>query len=548
MVTKPVGFDRPLTPPEGLLVRRSRDDRQVSLQPPPQQHASIWGTEYRKATLGLFALAFLVAYSTSAITTAMPRAAQELDGLALYGLAFAVTMATSVVAMASAALWIDKAGPGIPLMAGIGIDCAGLLTAAAAPTMDVLVAGRAVQGLGIGLEGVALYVVIARVFPAALRPRMFGVLAAAWVLPSIVGPAVSGAVTDSFGWRWVFVSVPVLAVGAVALVRAGTRGKDLGGADSEFPGPQSPDSEFPGPQSPDPENTGPESMDRGGAGNGSAGDGGIFDGGAGDDGTFAGTGDRFRSAAWRRPAWALAAAGAALLLGDASARARPWWAGELAAAVVVLVLAVPRLLPRGTWRSRRGLPSLILMRALIGTAFTLGDVYLPLLMITERGLPAWLAGLSLTVGGVTWFTGSWLAGRDVASPRLRLLLGAAGILGGIAVCTLVVVPAVPLEAAWLGWAFAGLGMGMAYPTQSVLVLEASPVADQGVHASALQLGETLTTATALGVVGAVYASLLEWAPAGYVVAFTAAGALAAAAMVVARRTTGSTAQATAAAG
>ncbi|MDQ6755217.1 MAG: hypothetical protein M3017_17885 [Actinomycetota bacterium] len=51
----------------------------------------------------------MVAYSVSAATTVTPRAAEELDGLPLYGLSFAVTMATSVVAMA-----FRSSQPGLP--------------------------------------------------------------------------------------------------------------------------------------------------------------------------------------------------------------------------------------------------------------------------------------------------------------------------------------------------------------------------------------------------------------------------------------------------
>jgi MFS family permease len=461
--------------------------------PTLSQPDTIWCRKYRKATIALFSLGFMVAYSFTAVTTVMPRAAEELHGLPLYGLSFAVTMATSVVAMAFSAPWIDRIGPGTPLMAGTAVYAAGLLLAAAAPTMELLVAARAVQGIGDGLDGVALYVVIARVFPAAIRPKMFAALAAAWVLPSIIGPALSGAVTDQFGWRWVFLTVPVIAVGAVMLLRAGTKGIPLSAAE-------------------DPEGTP--------AGPGSPGSG--------------------RGNVWRRPLWALAAAAAVLLLGDASQRAQPWWPAELALAVVVLVLSVPKLLPHRTWRAARGLPSLVLMRALLGTAFTLGDVYLPLLMIQQRGMPAWLAGLSLTVGGITWSTGSWLAGRGVMAPRLRLQLGAGTLVAGVLISALVVLPAVPVWIAWLGWCFSGFGIGLAYPTVSVLVLELSPAAEQGRNSSALQLNETLTTSAVLGVAGAAFAALLGTGGLGFTVPFGLAILLAAFALAVSRRATAGT--------
>ncbi|WP_081710186.1 MFS transporter [Arthrobacter sp. 35W] len=461
----------------------------MTQQPVAQRGApaetSIWSPQYRKATIGLFGLGFMVAYSVAAITTAMPKAAAELNGLPLYGLAFAVTMATSVVSMAVAALWIDRAGPLKPLLTGVAIYAIGLLLAAGAPTMEILVGARALQGIGTGLDSVALYVVIARVFPAQLRPPMFGALAAAWLLPSIVGPAISGLVTDHFGWRWVFVSVPVLAVAAAALAYSGIRGAKV-----NVPLPA-------------------------------------------DDG--AAPGPAVRRAALRKPLWAAAAAAAVLALGDASARVQPWWVPELLLAIAVLAFAVPRLLPRGTWLALRGLPSLVLMRGLVGTAFTVADVYLPLYMIEQRGMPAWLAGLSLTVSGVTWSIGAWMVGRGMIGQRRALVLGSFGVFASVGVVALVLLPGMPVWLAWVGWTIGGLAIGWCYPTQSVLVLEKSAPSEQGSNSSALQLSETLTTSASLGVVGAVFASLIGMGNLGYAVAFGVSAAMAGGAWAVARR-------------
>ena len=446
---------------------------------------TIWSAQYRGATIGFFGLAFMVAYSAAAITTAMPQAARELNGLPLYGLAFGITMATSVISMTLAALWIDRSGPQKPLLTGVAIYVVGLVLAAAAPTMELLVAARAIQGLGTGLDGVALYVGIARVFPGHLRPKMFGALAAAWLLPSIVGPALSGVVTDHFGWRWVFATVPVLATIAAVIVYRGTRGMGM----NEGTGSR---------QARSPKTARPPWM-------------------------------------WRKPLWAVVAAASVLALGDASARAHGWWPAELGAAVVLLCVSVSKLLPKGTWRMVRGLPSLILMRGLMGTAFTIADVYLPLYMIDQRNLPAWLAGLSLTVGGVTWAVGAWLAGRGRLRPGQSLHLGALFMLAGMLVSALVLLPGWPVWIAWIGWTAAGFGIGLAYPTQSVLVLAESAPSEQGTNASALQLSEVLTTAAALGVVGAVFAALLGLGEAGYVMAFGVACLLALGTAVVSRR-------------
>ena len=72
--------------------------------------------------------------------------------------------------------------------------------------------GRAVQGLGGGLVIVALYVVVGRAYPERLRPAIMAAFAACWVVPSVVGPLAAGTVTEHLGWRWVFLGIPVLVV------------------------------------------------------------------------------------------------------------------------------------------------------------------------------------------------------------------------------------------------------------------------------------------------------------------------------------------------
>ena len=67
--------------------------------------------------------------------------------------------------------------------------------------------GRLIQGLGIGGQTVALYVVVARVYPTAIHGRVFAAFSAAWVVPSLIGPFLAGAVAEYLHWRWVFLGV-----------------------------------------------------------------------------------------------------------------------------------------------------------------------------------------------------------------------------------------------------------------------------------------------------------------------------------------------------
>lgn len=121
--------------------------------------------------------------------------------------------------MTAAGSWTDRRGPTSPLLVGVGLFVVGLLVAGFAPTMVVLVVGRIVQGVGSDMLIVALYVVVARVYPEPVRPRVFAAFAAAWLVPGIIGPGVAGLVVEHLGWRWVFLGVPVLAVPALLVLR-----------------------------------------------------------------------------------------------------------------------------------------------------------------------------------------------------------------------------------------------------------------------------------------------------------------------------------------
>ncbi|MCB7134973.1 MFS transporter [Cellulosimicrobium marinum] len=443
------------------------------------------GTQ-RAVLVGMVAFVFLGAFEALAVATAMPTVAVALDGLTLYTLAFAGSLASSVVGMVASGRWSDRAGPTTPLWTGVGLFLAGLLVAGLAQDMLVLVAGRVLQGVGTGLYIVALYVLVARVFPADARPRVFAAFAAAWVVPSIVGPAIAGLVVEHVGWRWVFLAVPVLALPALVLMRPGlhaARGTGQGVPD------------------------GAPHLDR--------------------------------SARHASLGWAVVAAVGIGALNYAGQLRGVGLVALLAGALAAVALAVPRLLPPGTTRAARGLPSVVAIRGLVAAAFTGAEVLLPLLLSHERGLAPSLAGAVLTFGAVGWSTGSWLRGRVTwgLAHAGYVRLGGTFVAVGVGGAALLAWTAVPPVVGMIAWTFAGLGMGMTHPTLSVLTLELSPVAEQGANSSALQVSDAVAAATALAVTGsllwALHASL---GLAAYVVCFGVTVLLAAGVALLAPRT------------
>ncbi len=203
--------------------------------PPAGPRPRLLDPAYAVTTIGMFALCALVAFEATAVTTIMPTVADRLDGVGLYALAFAAPLASGVVGMVTAGLWSDRRGPASPLVASLALFGLGLVVCGTAPSMQVLVAGRVLQGLGGGALTVGLYVLVGLVFPAALRPAVFASFAAAWVLPSLFGPALAAFVAHAAGWRWVFLGAVALAAGAGTLVAPALRRVDAPRSDQPVP-------------------------------------------------------------------------------------------------------------------------------------------------------------------------------------------------------------------------------------------------------------------------------------------------------------------------
>ncbi|GII92259.1 MFS transporter [Sinosporangium siamense] len=445
---------------------------------------SVFAPRYRALAVGLVAIMTLVAFEYLAVATAMPKVAADLDGYALYGLAFSGALAAGVVATVVGGRWSDLRGPLAPLWSGVAGFLIGLVIAGFAHNMETLLLGRLFQGFGGGLFQVSLYVLVSRVYPPSLHPRVFSLFAVAWVMPSMIGPGITGTVVDQAGWRWVFLGVAAIAIPGALLAFWGMgRGEIV-------------------------------SRLRGGQGTPAPG-------------------------LARRVGWAVVtAAGAALMQYGSGQKG----AGLALAAVGLLLLAValPRLLPPGTLRAARGLPTVVALRGLAAGSFIAAEVLVPVMLIDGRGMSTTAAGFALTGGAVSWSLASWLQGRHTY-PRLLMLRGGSALIAvSIALIGLVVFDGMPVAVAYAAWVIGGFGMGLVYPTLSVLVLELSRPGEQGHNSSALQVGEQVFTVVTVALTGALFTALES----GFLYSFGVAALVALAAVVIAPRFAQSTATGT----
>ena len=433
--------------------------------------SDIWRPPYVWVTVGAVALIFLAAMQSLAVTTVMPIVADDLDGAALYAVAFAGTLATSVIGMVAAGSWSDRSGPVWPLTTSVVLFLAGLVIAGVAPTMEVLVAGRLVQGLGTGGQTVALYVVVARIYPSAIHGRVFAAFSAAWVVPSLIGPFLAGAVTEYLHWRWVFLGVAALTVIAFAMVARRLWSTPMH------------------------------------------------------------TDEPSRLPIGPRLLCAVAVAAGALglsLAGEAGA----WSWAVVAASLVVIVLPSRPLLPRRTLLAGRGLPSVVLMRALIAGALFGAEIYVPYLLIDDYSFsPTW-AGLGLTTAAITWASAAEVQGRfgDRLGNARITVLGAAQLLAATLIAAATAMWHLHPLVLIIGWALAGSGMGLMYPRLTVLTLAYSTPQNQGFNSSALSISDSIGAATTIAVMGLVFTAL-STTDAAFPAVFAIAAALAVLAVI-----------------
>ncbi|MEU4578075.1 MULTISPECIES: MFS transporter [Nonomuraea] len=451
----------------------------------PHEIPRIFSHPYRVATVGILLVVTLIAFEGMSVGVVMPQVAADLDAQEIYGVSFSAFLIASLFANVVAGLWSDRRGYALPFVAGVVLFVVGMGMAGAAVNEMLFLVSRAVQGLGAGASIVALYVMIARVYPAVMRPRVFAALSAAWVVPAMVGPAVAGFVGDTWGWRWVFYGIiPLVLPALVMLVPALKRRPS-------------------------------------------------------DEETSPGEGPRSRPVAMTVAASA-SALGAGVLLYGVDTVHKAALIGGLACAggLALLLYGLVRLLPQGALRFGRGLPTTVMMRGLFSAAFFGVNGFIPLALHDVKGFETGAAGLALTTGALGWSAGSYLQSRRTAEPHRRIRFGAACVTVGIALSVLAVLPGVTGWIAVPAWVVAGFGMGLGLTTVNVTALKQSPVSEQGANSAALSVTDMLGSALTLGIGGALV-NLIGHGPAelvwGFAVICGLMAAIAVAALLLSSR-------------
>jgi len=380
------------------------------------------------------------------VNTAMPRVLDQLGDPALYAWVAAAFILAQIVGLCIGGAWRDRSGLRVPFMVAVVIFGIGSLSCGFAPTMLTLVAARAFQGLGGGGIAAVCFAAAAS-YPEGLRLRMFSLISTAWGIVALVGPLLGGLITDLIGWRWIFfVNVPI----CFAVVFLAIRG--FAGAEPA---------------------------------------------------------DRTRRLPVIRAL--LLACGAGCIVAAPSAGfpvALPLLVlGAIVAFFYVRAEAraqVP-ILPLATWTGRGPVGSSLRCTLFFTAAYMGSSIFVPLYVQSVRGESATLAGLVLTVGGISWTAGSIL-GSQAQGPWPRRMLTIAATLitvDGLFIALQTGFLQLPLILLFVAWGTAALGMGMAMIHLQNWIIVFSPTNQTGTASGASQCARMLGSACGGALMGAI---------------------------------------------
>lgn len=200
--------------------QETADDSETNAKEPvvapkaPEQGRTKFETSVIMGALGLSL--FLSALDTTIVTTAVPTIVEHFDSSSGYiwiGSAYLLGNAAVVPVWGKIS---DIFGRKQTLLLTVGVFLVGSLLCAVSQSMSMLIAARAIQGVGGGGAILLPNICVSDLFSLQKRGMYFGMLGMVWALASALGPVIGGIFTSRVSWRWCFyINLPF---GGLALV------------------------------------------------------------------------------------------------------------------------------------------------------------------------------------------------------------------------------------------------------------------------------------------------------------------------------------------
>lgn len=158
-------------------------------------------------------------YATNEFLTIslMPSAVADIGGQRFYAWVTTVYLVGSVIAATTVHSLLTRFGPRLSYLGALAVFGASSLGCAVAPSMEVLLVGRSLQGAAGGVLAGLGYAVINTALPQALWTKASALVSAMWGVGTVVGPAAGGLFAQFGSWRWAF-GVLVILTATMATV------------------------------------------------------------------------------------------------------------------------------------------------------------------------------------------------------------------------------------------------------------------------------------------------------------------------------------------
>ena len=176
--------------------------------------------EASRVFVGLMLGMLVASISQTIVGPAMPRIVAELGGMDHYSWVATAAMLVSAITVPIVGKLSDLYGRRGFYLGGLVVFMVGSVIAGFAQSFWVLVAARAIQGLGMGTVMPLSQTIIGDIIPPRQRGKYQGLMGAVFGVTSVAGPLAGGFITDHFGWRWLFfAAVPFGVVATLVIAR-----------------------------------------------------------------------------------------------------------------------------------------------------------------------------------------------------------------------------------------------------------------------------------------------------------------------------------------